>query len=546
MLGKLAVRPAVAAALLAVVAVHVGLAAVWILGQELPQGARDEFFIVEGATDVAYRLADGAGWEDVRRWLVDSYYPPLTRLPGIVALLLGGGYDAMVVSQWLLWLPLLVTGTFVAARRMGGGWGGVCAVALLLAAPAVADGLHRFEPNLGATAACACLLAAWLHSDDFRNLRASLLFGLFLGLGLMSDRLGVAPFALAPVALSLARTRGRGSWKGVVAAGLVVLALCGWWYVGFVGRFAAELLPQLHGGEITPLGVGGGEEVPWLWHLLHYLVLWPDSQLGLVGGLVALAALVWGVARWDRAEVRDVLVFLVAGLVLFTIVAKRQAYYTVPLLPAVTVLTAGMLAALARARRIGAALAVALIALATVPSVLSVRPGLVDLNRGLASWTLLGQSPLREDLLGHRYPLGDPPIWHGVEVDEVVALLRQEGVDDDESIAVFTLGAQVSESFLISLVRIERANLGAMGVTAHSDQVVNERPGPAAMVTVTRSGRAWPERQDVVRAVSLYDGWDPSYEPLLDRLEQLRAGARLVGQRALPEGETIAVWVLAP
>ena len=540
------VRPAVGWTLLATVAVHVVLAAVWISGQELPQGARDEFFIVEGVTDIAYRLRGGADWQELRRWVVDSYYPPLTRLPGVVALLLGGGYDAMLVAQWLLWLPLLVVGTFVVGRRLAGDQAGVAAVALLLAAPAIADGLHRFEPNLGAAASAACMLAAWLHSDDLRRRRPTILFGLFLGLGLMSDRLGVLPFALAPIAISLARTRARGSGKGTLLAVAVVVALCGWWYLGFFGRFSQELLPQLRSGEITALGAAAGDELPWLWWQLHYLVLWPDSQLGLAGGLLALCALVWGLASWRRREVRDVLLFVAVGLVLFSAVPKRQAYYTVPLLPAAVALSAAMLASLAASWRRGAAVAVALIVLASAPTVLCVRAGLIDLDRGLVSWLLLGQSPIREELLGHRYPLGGAPSWPGVEVDQVVSALRGAGVGDDQPIAVFTLGAQVSESFLVSLCRMERGNVGVMGVTLHPDQVVQGQPPPAALVTVVRSGRAWPSRQDVTRALSMYDGWDDAYLPLLDRVEELRGGATLVDQRPLPEDESIAVWTLAP
>jgi hypothetical protein len=543
-MNKLGLRPAVGWTLLLLVTVHVALAAIWIAGQELPQGARDEFFIVEGATDVAYRLREGAAWEEIRRWVIDSYYPPLARLPGVAALLLGGGYDAMLVAQWLLWLPLLVAGTFLTGRKLAGDQAAVASVALLLAAPAITDGLHRYEPNLGATAASVCMLAAWLHSDDLRERRPTLLFGLFLGLGLMSDRLGVLPFAMVPVGLSLARTRERASLKGALQAAAVVLVLCGWWYLGFIQRFAHELLPQLRSGEISSLGATAEDTVPWLWAQLHYLVLWPDSQLGLVGGLLALAALVWATARWQRREVRDVLVFLVAGLVLFTVVPKRQVYYTAPLLPAATALAGAMLADLARSRRRWGVLVVALILLASVPSFLSVRGGLLDLNRGVGSWLLLGQSPVREDLVGHRYPLGGPPTWHGVEAREIASVLRAAGVADDQPIAVFTIAAQVSESFLVSLCRMERGNVHTMGITMHPDQVIHGRPAPAALVTVVRSDRAWPSRQDLVRAMSLYDGWDDAYLPLLDRMDELRVGATLVDQRPLAEGESIAVWTL--
>jgi hypothetical protein len=534
-------------ALLGVVAVAVALAFAWLVGQELPQGARDEFFIVEAATDLAYRLRAGAGWGEVDLWILHTYYPPLTRAPGVVALLLGGGYDAMIVAQWLLWLPMLVAGTFSIGRRLGGSpRAGLFAVALLLFAAAIVDCMHRFESNLGATASAACFVAAWLASDDFRNRRASLLAGLFLGLGLMSDRLGVLPFALLPLGLSLARTRGRGCWKGIAGAAVVATLLCGWWYASFFGRFAQELIPQLLGGEITALGEVIGERPPALWYWLHYVVLWPDSQFGLVAGLLAVASLVWAVARFERRPVADTLLFVAAGLLLFTLVPKRQTYYTMPLLPAVAAMAAAMLQELAKARpKAGLAAVVALLVLAAAPTALNVRAGLLDFDRGLASWLLLGQSPIRDDLVAPRYPLGVAPADHGVAVDEVIAALEQAGVGRSEPIAAFSFDSQVSESFLVSLLRIERRNFHTQGVSLHPDQLV-QGPAPRALVHVHRGDDPWPSNEDVIEAFRRFRGWDEGHRPVLTRLDELRRGATLLDQRPLAAGDSIDVWLLTP
>jgi len=534
-------------ALLGVVAAHVALALAWIGYQELPQGGRDEFFIVEVATELAYRLREGAGWSGLRGFISDAYYPPLTRFPGVVALLAGGGYDSMLVAQWVVWLPLLVGGTFVVGRKLGGDRAGLIAVAVLLAGPAIADGLHRYEPNLGATAAASCVLAAWLYCGHFSDRRASLLFGLFLGLGLMSDRLGVLPFVGLPILWSIVAVRGRGCWRGLGLAALAVVVTCGWWYADFFGRFAQELIPQLLGGE---LGVGGEvlieDRTPPLWFWLHYLVLWPDTQLGLVGGLLGLAALVWAAGRVDRPEVRLALVFLGGGLLLFTLVPKRQAYYTMPLLPAVAALVGAMLSELAGRGRVALTGVVALVAVASVPTALNVRPGLVDLNRGMASWLLLGQSPIQEWLLVQRYPVGGPPQDLDLDVSALVSTLRSAGLSDDTPIAALSLDSQVSESFLVSLLRIERHNHRTHGVTRHQEEFVRGIPAAGALVVAHRDGDGWPESGAIVDVFANYYGWDEVYRPVLDRMAALQPLAVQLDQRPLGEEDTLTVWRLGP
>ena len=113
------------AAAIVLVLLHAVLAWMFWSAQELPRGFRDEFFIVELATDIAFG-------GDLRALLLGDYYPPLLRLPGVLALWAGGSYRAMLAAQALLWLPLLALGTWWAARRLTGEWGATLAVALLL------------------------------------------------------------------------------------------------------------------------------------------------------------------------------------------------------------------------------------------------------------------------------------------------------------------------------------------------------------------------------------------------------------------------------
>lgn len=527
--------------LLAIVAVHLVLAGLWIARQELPQGGRDEFFIVEVATELGLRLGEGDRWNELKRLVLDAYYPPLTRLPGVVALWAGGGYDAMLVAQALLWVPLLIGGTFVAGRKLAGDPGGLIAVAVLLAGPGMADGLHRFEPTLGPTAAAACVLAAWLHSDDLRDRRGALLLGLFLGLGLMSDRLGVLPFAILPLGLSLLRAR-REALLGLGIVVVAAIAVCGWWYLDFFARFLPELVPQLVGGEITATGAEVEVRPPFLWFWLHYGVLWLDTQLGLVAGTAAVCAVLWAVARPERAAVRDVVLFLVGGLILFTLVPKRQAYYTMPLLPAAAALVAAMAVDLIGAdrRRLGGV--IALLGLASLPNVTNAVGLAPDMNRGLVSWVLMGQSPIREELLGQRYPVGGPARDVGLDMDAVMASID---APPGAIVAAFSDGSQVSESFLVSLGRIARQDPRVVGVCLHPEGIA-QGPRPVGLVVTHRDGDGWPTDEAIRRSFTDYYGWQDAYEGVIDRIDRLRADATLADQRDLTQGERVSVWRIAP
>jgi len=528
-----------------VVSLHLALALLWILGQETPTGGRDEFFIVEVATELAYKIRSGAGWDELRFGLLDTYYPPLTRAPGIAALIVGGGYDLMIVAQWLLWLPGLLVATWAIGLRISGRVGAAAGVCVVIASPAIVDCLHRFETNLGATAATAALLAVWLHSDDFRDRRMTLLFGLVAGVGLMSDRLGAVPFAVPLVVISLVRTRGKGVGRNLGLAAFATLVVCGWWYADFLQRFWHELIPQFLSGEIEAQGTLVEERPPFLLFWLHYLVLWPDSQFGLVGGLVGLGALGWAVrAARERRDVRDVLIFVAFGLLLFTLTPKRQVYYTMPLLPAVAALMGGMLADLRlRNERAGTVAAVSLVALMTLPSVTTSRPELIELNPGVGAWLITGQSPIPAPWIGHRYPIGWAPVDSGLRLDEAFEELEAEGLEPDDRVLVFAYETMVTESFLVSLGRISRRSHVVAGASRHPETLLEGSP-PKALIVAHRDGIGWPSREEVIQVYEEFAGFDEDYRPAIEAMADLSTSARAIARRDLFGGEHLTVWYL--
>ena len=516
----------------AVVLLHGLLAWAWWSAQEFPRGPRDEFFIVELATDIAF----GGDW---RALLLGDYYPPGLRLPGVLALWMGGSYRGMLAAQALVWLPLLAFGTWWAARKLTSAWGATLAVALLLPAAGISDALHRYEPNLGATAAAAGCLAAFLWSDGLRSRRHVLWFAASLAAGLMVDRLGALPCVALPVAWV--------AWTGradpvvrrnvAVIAGVLLVAV-GWWYGIFVRDYVAEWLPQLLHGEVGGAGERLEHVPPWPLYLFHYLWLWPDSQVGLVLGSVYLGAL--GLAARDRLDpdVRRTLMWLLLGLVVFTLIPKRQPFYTLPLLPAAAVLAARAVLGL----RWGA---VVLAALVTVPTVLTCRPGLLDLHTSGATWALVHRNPLPEWWVGQRFPLGEPPDQRVIDTDALVALLAREGADLQAPVLVLSDDGVISESQLLSRLRISLRSADVQGIVVHTGgaEAVADRAG--ALVDLHRGLRGYPDRAAIVDAYAARFGWEDQ-EDVVHAVLRQAPRARAVLHDQLPSSTWLTVYVLRP
>lgn len=511
----------------AVVSLHAVLACLWWSAQELPRGTRDEFFIVELATDIAFG-------GDARALLLGDYYPPGLRLPGVLALWLGGSYRGMLAAQALVWVPLLALGTWWAGRRLGGPWTGTLAVALVLPAAGIVDAIHRFEPNLGATAAAAGCLAAFLWSDGFRSRRPTLLFGLALAAGLMVDRLGTLPCVALP-AMGAA-------WSGrrdpavrrnlLVLAGLLVV-LVGWWYAIFVQTYLVEWLPQLLHGEVGGDGELLEERPPGLLYLLHYLWLWPDSQVGLLLGALYLVGVAGTIRDRDPAT-RWTLSWLGLGLLIFTLIPKRQPFYTLPLLPAAAVLSARFFG---RWRA-----SVVLAGLVTIPTILTCRATL-DLDPGLVSWALVHRNPLPERLVGQRFPLGQAPDPRDIDVDALAQLLRAEGLTGDTPVLVMSDDGVISESQLVSRLRIALRTATVRGIVLDEGGAADVAPGAGALVDLHVAERGYPDGPAVIGAYESRFGFD-GQDDVVDAVVAQQGRARSLLNSQLPRGPWLSVWAL--
>ncbi len=310
---------------------------VWWAGQNpSSDGFQNEYLHHGNALDLWGALRDLDQYH--LRWYAYTGYWPfgLYVVPWPTMAVLGPTRLALLLGN-LVHLAALLWG----AWRLGRTLHAPLAPALLLLCPGVFGALVRIEPNLATVGWTAAGLACLVESQGLRSRRWALGWGLCLGLGLMFDRLTVG-FFLVPAVVPLALSAGSKERRNLALAAAAALALTVAWYREFALRQSAELIEQVPVGEIDAAGDVFAATGP-LRHL-YYLLSLVDGQAGpLIGALAVL-----GVVDCLRRARRDglpraeaaLLWAALPALVFFSLLAKKQPWYTLPALAPLAVLAA--------------------------------------------------------------------------------------------------------------------------------------------------------------------------------------------------------------
>src|SRR2546425_637045 len=153
-------------------------------------------------------LADGVfgailhGSEDFPLLTPSGYYPPL--VPGITALLYrvaGRSYETAMATQ-VLFLVLLVFGTWALGNRLLGAPVGLAAGLMLLAAPGIRLNAEEYMLDLPLASMVVVSVWALLASDGFARRDRSLVFGVLAGAGMLT-KWTFFLFLAQPVVLAL-------------------------------------------------------------------------------------------------------------------------------------------------------------------------------------------------------------------------------------------------------------------------------------------------------------------------------------------------------
>jgi hypothetical protein len=532
---------------------HAVATVVWLRANSLPDGLQNEFIHLQRAVELFFRARD-LGGSGLGELLWRDYYPPLISVVGAATLALGArSADALAASN-LLWLGLLVVSVFALGRRMGSPWIGVLAAAVVCLYPSIFGNLRHHEPNLALAALGAAAIWALDASRNLSRTGPAVAFAVAVAAGLLADRVSMAPLVLVPaltvVGTGLWRPGPVGrvgiAWRTALVVGLIA-GTCAYYYSNFLTLHAGELAGQL-AGEIDAQGIRTEQRSPLsLAYWLYYLLAWFDMQMGTVLALAAVAGVAAAVMRArEPAEARGrlVLIWLLGGLAIFTLLGKKQPYYTLPLLTPAALLTARWLLRLRpaglRAAAIGVLLALALLQWSAMSFA---RPEAPD--RGPVAW-IMGGSPVPESWIGYRFPQARPPKRHDLHWDEALAAIRADGFDPAaDRLAVFGDLGEFYEGYMVPMARLGLDTFQVDGVLLFP-RVVREKEAETDYFLFVTSDPAvrWPEERHVARTHEEFvPPWNGDSE-LIAALERMRARATLLADWEQGTGQRMMVYRL--
>jgi hypothetical protein len=242
-----------------------------------------------------------------------------------------------------MWLAL-VAGTlavFGLGRRLVDPGTGLLAAFLFATAPFVVFSLLHFQLDLPLAAVVAIALYALARTDDLADRRWALALGLIMGLGLLTKPpfpTYVSGALLWAVGCALgAPDRRRRLANLAMALGVTALIAIPWYgprLVGMPGQILNRSFKQAaEAGQAPALTLDG---------LLFY-PRWIVPQLGLAAAALLVAGVIV-LARRPRG--RGFLLAALAPAVLFFLIQNKNLRYTLPLLPAATLIAAAAVAAL--------------------------------------------------------------------------------------------------------------------------------------------------------------------------------------------------------
>lgn len=523
-------------------AILVLIATRWWLGHnELPDGYQNEFIHLYTLGEIVFRMRDDS-FADALPFIRDEYWPPLIHLlPGLAMAIFEPSRALVTWVAGLAVVPLLAASAAI-ALRLGGVSAACIATSLIAGAPMIFGNARRYEPNI--LLAALVMVALWLVVTRERRTDRSFILGLGLvaGLGLLADRV-VFAVHLAPVAVVLmARERQWRRWLGV---GVVAAVVSGWYYARFLALHVTEVTSQL-GGEVAADGEHSAIALFSLRGLLYYPLTWLDGGAGLVPTLLILVGLaLWARARRDAGEPLEIL--LVGGLVIFTLIGKKQPYYGIPLLaPAIVLASVGWTRFLqGRSGTVAVvaagALALQQIAVNTAGSGMVPAPG-----RWAALW---GAPVLPDGFLGNEYVQAAPPAPGGLDPDRIAATCGPLGPT-----VLYSEGRGGFEGQLMPTLRLALDTRRVPGLVMEPEAFLESLPAARCFVFVSPSvetptglvpaGWTWPTEQSLGRILQQWTGQDPSPE-LLAALKRARAGAGLTAQWVSERGETVSIYALA-
>jgi 4-amino-4-deoxy-L-arabinose transferase-like glycosyltransferase len=181
----------------------------------------------------------------------------------------------------------------------------------------------------------AASFALLIKADDFLNLKDAALFAVAAGFGMLTKQT-FAFFLFLPALYTIARILWSRNFKAILnlaLSGIMIAAIAAIWY-------APHLREVIDIYKVNREAAISENEAP-LYSLmsnLYYAHGIISPQIQLVFGFLFFGGLIYSLVR-RRKESTLLYLWIVSGLVCFAMVANKDLRYTVPILPAVALLS---------------------------------------------------------------------------------------------------------------------------------------------------------------------------------------------------------------
>lgn len=509
---------------------------------DMPTGNYSELAHLVNLSWLAGAFHEG-NWTWIERALLWDYYPPLPYLPLALAgqvLPLTRGVAVCANAAWLL---LLYESVGRIAFRCHGRRAGVLAIGICALMPVLCESMVHYQPTIPHTALIAGAVALLVRPGPWSRWSGGLAFGLVASAAMLTDRLVTPLFLMAPVAVSLWRTRGeRLRIPSLLVAALVFAALCSFQALSVLESSWSFLFEQAVEGEIsmdTGLSTSQTSDSVFL-ALAYYPLSLFDTQFGpLLSVLLGAGVLLWlrdfrnGKPTRKRAQL-IVAAWFVGALVAFTIIEKNQTYYLIPALPAVAVLGAVGLSLVVRARH---APVIALAVLALCYSHLTYRfvefwhrPDAASKSLTIAARAVAGPV-LPERWVVPRYQWREAPWSSGIDWREVARQVHVALGDTDPRTGNVGLFCDWADGGDVPFATILAFRLGVHRVDSLGPSATNfmakKEPRGAFVYFTGTPGRSWPTLEGYRETVQRFPWYREETEKFLE-FQQSRPHAQLI------------------
>lgn len=273
-----------------------------------------------------------------------NYYPPLLYWLTSPIYTIFGTSVASAVSVNIVFITILTVSTYLLGKELWGKRVGLLSALLVLSYPMFVSQFKEYQVDAPLAATTTLALYGLVKTGFFRSGRWSIFFGATLGLGLLTKwtLVGIIAIPLA-ITAGMAFRQAYPSWRMVgfrlrnlILALATAYTASSLWYVANLQQLKIDLL-----GNNAAQAVREGDPVVgslasnfwYFWNLIN-------NQLYLIPFLVFILALAVTLRHKEAVKRNLMPLALIFGVyLLFTLISNKDARYTLPMLPAVAIIT---------------------------------------------------------------------------------------------------------------------------------------------------------------------------------------------------------------